>query len=279
MATPSPMFPASIKFILLIAILLLLVLILRARAQEIKTMDLSTEDNYPLTVRLGSACLIELPTEPITTSVGDPAMWYIETNGNFVSVKPIQKEARDTSLAIVTRAGTVNFSLSVVPDSQPFTQGIRVNRITSRSRLPAGRQPPSESLAEVLIREIKVAKNWYGYKTANRPEVQRVQEVKILSEREEEHCRVITLQAFRFQETGHVLLHFLTENTGKEFIAIDHRKTVVTVGEVPFIPISVSLGKQVLRPGASAQNFLVLNGGNGLSLKNDFKIHLFRMSE
>jgi hypothetical protein len=243
-------------------------------AQEVQTVELYTSDVHPLNARLGSACLIQLPVEPVATNVGDPAMWLVEKSERLVSIKPLQDTARETNLAIATRQGTVNFSVKPAPATEPFTQMVRVTRIVDDSKPLPPQQPPSETLAETVIREIRIAQNYYALKFVGSPDLRNVEQWTIMRRDEARTHALALLQSFRFRDSRHVVLHFITENRTDLPVPFDHRKTVVRLGDTFLVPIAVSLGKATLSPNRSAENFVVLDGSNGLSHRQAFEILL-----
>ncbi len=250
-------------------------LLTAAHAQEIQTLELSTGEVHPLTVRIGNACLIQLPVEPIATNVGDPVAWLVEKSERIVSIKPTQETARDTNLAIVTRQGTLSFSVHLASNTEACTQMVRVTKIIDDSRpLPAQVREPQETLADTIIREIRIARNYYALKTVNSPELKGVEQFTQMRETGGKSCACILLQTFRFRDTRHLILHFVTENRSTQAITFDVRKTMVSLGDTFFAPAAVSLGRNPLPPKASAENFIILDGSNGLSPRQLFDISL-----
>lgn len=247
-------------------------------AQEVQTIELYTGDIHPLNARLGSACLIQLPVEPVATNVGDPALWLVEKSERLVSIKPTQETARETNLAIVTRQGTLNFMVRPVTAAEPFTQMVRVTRIIDDSKpLPPQQQSP-ETFAETVIREIRVAQNYYALKFADSPDLRNVEQWTVLRETGNSNHRCTLLQTFRFRDTRHVILHFITENRTGKPVSFDHRHAAVRLNDTFFVPMAVSLGKATLQPKASAENFIILDGSNGLSHRQPFEILLMTAS-
>ncbi|MDD2710100.1 MAG: hypothetical protein PHV34_19120, partial [Verrucomicrobiae bacterium] len=82
------------------------------------------------------------------------------------------------------------------------------------------------------------------------------------------------LQTFRFRDTRHIILHFTTQNRQTVPLSFAHRQTTVNVGDTLFAPVAVSLGSNPLAPKASSENFIVLDGANGLSPRQKFNIFL-----
>jgi hypothetical protein len=243
-------------------------------AQEVQTVELYTSDVHPLNARLGSACLVQLPVEPVATNVGDPAMWLVEKSEKLVSIKPVQDAALETNLAIVTRQGTLNFSVRPVPAAESFTQMVRVTKIIDDSKpFPPQSQPP-ESFAETVIREIRVAQNYYALKFAGSPELRNVEQWTVMRGDEATTHSITFLQTFRFRDSRHVLLHFLTVNRTEAAVSFAPRKTIVRLGDTFFAPVAVSLGRTTLPPGRSAENFVILDGASGLSHRQEFEIFL-----
>lgn len=246
-----------------------------AQAQEVQTIELYTSQVQLLNARLGNACLIQLPVEPIATNVGDPTTWLVEKSERLVSIKPIQEMARDTNLAIVTRQGTVSFSIRLGSQSEPFTQMTRITKIVDDSKpLPPQSPVTNETLAETIIREMRIAQNYYALKTANSPELRNVDQWTLMRETERKTYRCTVLQTFRFRDTRHAVLHFITENQGETPLAFDARKTTVNLGDTLFAPVAVSFGQSTLAPKRSAEHFIVLDGANGLSHRQEFNILL-----
>ena len=247
-------------------------------SQDVQTFELFTSEVHPLFAKIGNACLIQLPFEPIATNVGDPMMWMVEKIERTVSVKPISEGARDTNLAIVTRGGTLNFSIRLVPDTEPYTQMIRITKVIDDSSvLPKEEQRSSETLADIIIQEIRIAQNYYALKTVNSPDLKNVEQFIQMHDSGNKNHHCVLLQSFRFRDTRHILLHFITENNGEKPLTFDQRRTTVSIGDTLFAPIAVSLGKTTLEPhghGSSAENFLVLDGGSGLSPHQKFNILL-----
>ena len=247
-------------------------------SQDVQTFELFTSEVHPLFAKLGNACLIQLPFEPIATNVGDPAMWLVEKIDRTVSVKPINEGARDTNLAIVTRSGTLNFSIHLVADTEPYTQMIRITKVIDDSKpLPKEEEHIQETLADTIIREIRIAQNYYALKTVNSPDLKNVEQFIQMHDSGNKNHHCVLLQSFRFRDTRHILLHFITENKGDTRITFDQRRTTVSIGITIFTPIAVSLGKTTLERrghGSSAENFLVLDGDNGLSPHQKFNILL-----
>lgn len=254
---------------------LVLLLPLCVHAQDVQTLELSTSEVHPLTARIANATLIQLPVEPVATNVGDPAAWLVEKSERIVSIKPTQEGARDTNLAIVTRQGTLNFSVHLAPDVEPFTQTVRVTKIMDDSRpMQSQAKETQETLADIIIREIRIAQNYYALKTANAPDLKDVEQFTEMLETGDARCACTLLQAFRFRDTRHLVLHFVTENRSQASITFDHRKTTVSLGETAFVPTAVSLGKSTLAPKSSAENFIILDGTSGLSHRQKFNIML-----
>jgi hypothetical protein len=244
-------------------------------AQEVQTLELATSAVHPLTARLGNACLIQLPAEPLTTNVGDPQMWLVEKAERLVSIKPTHAAVRDTNLAVVTRQGTLNFFVHLAPDTDPFTQMVRITRIVDDSKpLPPAQGPAQDTLADAVIREIRVAQNYYALKQVNAPELRDVEQFTQMRETETRSHRCTLLQTFHFRGTRHIVLHFLMQNRTEAALTFDHRKTIVSIGETLFAPTAVSLGRTTLPPKASAESFIVLDGSNGLSPRQVFEILL-----
>jgi hypothetical protein len=265
-----------IRFINLASAICYLSLSACAHAQEVQTLELTTSVVHPLTARLGSACLIQLPVEATATNVGDPAMWLVEKQDRLVSIKAQQAIAKDTTLAVVTRQGTISFSVHLAPDSEPFTQMVRVTRIVDDSKplTASPRAAAPETLANIVIREIRIAQNYYALKMAKSPDLREVEQFTQLRECGNHVHDCTLLQTFRFRDTRHVLLHFVTRNQTENPMAFAHRQTTVRVGDTIFAPVAISLGSNPLSPKASAENFIILNGANGLSPRQKFDIDL-----
>jgi len=262
-------FIRSAKFILLFAWAGLL------HAQEVETLELSTGVVHPITARIGNACLIQLPVEAVATNVGDAQLWMVERAERNVSIKPVNAAVKDTNLSILTRQGTLSFSVHLAPDSEPFTQMVRVTKIVDDSKpLPPTQMGSQETLADIIIHEIRTAQNYYAMKQVNDPELRDVEQITQLRESGTPRCGCTLLQVFRFRNSRHLVLHFITENKTSSPVAFDHRRTTVTVGDTIFAPMAVSLGKNTLPPQSSAENFVVLDGQNGLSPRNNFNILL-----
>ncbi|MDD2710101.1 MAG: TrbG/VirB9 family P-type conjugative transfer protein, partial [Verrucomicrobiae bacterium] len=149
-----------------------------AHAQEVQTFDMPTGVVHPINARLGSASLIQLPVEPLATNIGDPEMWKVEKADKLVSIKPVQAGIRDTSLAIVTRQGTLNFALHLAPDSEQFTQMARITKILDDAKpaAPLSQSAGQETLADVIIREIRIAQNFYALSSVNSPDLRDVEQ-------------------------------------------------------------------------------------------------------
>lgn len=247
-------------------------------SQDVQTFEVFTSEVHPLFAKLGNACLVQLPMEPIATNVGDPAMWLVEKIERTVSIKPINEGAHDTNLAIVTRGGTLNFSIHLVADTEPYTQMIRITKVTDDSKpLPREEQHSSETLADTIIREIRIAQNYYALKTVNSPDLKNVEQFIQMHDSGNKNHHCVLLHSFRFRDTRHIILHFITENKGDNRITFDQRRTVVSIGDTLFAPIAVSLGKTTLEcrgHGSSAENFLILDGDSGLSPRQKFNILL-----
>ncbi len=244
-------------------------------AQEVETLELATSVVHPLTARLGSACLIELPVEPVATNVGDAQMWLIEKAERTVSLKPIQAGARDTTLAILTRQGTLNFAVHLGSASEPFTQNIRVTKILDDSK-PWG-EPATlaqETAAERMIRELRIAQNYHALKDVRSPELREVESSTQLREEETPTHACSLLQSFRFRDSRHIVLHFILKNKLAMPLFFETRKTTVSVAETLFAPLAVSLGQNPILPGGSSENFIILDGSQGLSPRNAFSILL-----
>ncbi|MDD2709087.1 MAG: hypothetical protein PHV34_13965 [Verrucomicrobiae bacterium] len=244
-------------------------------AQEVQTVELYTSQVHPLNARLGCACIIQLPAEPIATNVGDPALWLAEKAERLVSIKPTQDNARDTTLAIVTRAGTINFAVHFAAQTEPFTPMVRVAKIIDDSKpLPFQSATAPETPAEIFTREIRISQNFHALQTVNSPDLRNVEHWTLMREiqNKTQHCTI--LQTFRFRDTRHVVLHFLTQNRSKTPLAFDIRRITVSLGETLFNPIAASLGSPTLPPKRSSENFVVLDGSNGLSHRQDFEIFL-----
>lgn len=244
-------------------------------AQEVETLELSTGTVHPLLARIGSACLIQLPVEPVATNVGDAQLWMVERTERHVSLKPVNVTAKDTTLAILTRQGTLNFAVHLAPEGMPFTQMVRVTRIVDDSKpLPPVQSGSQETPVDILVREIRVAQNYYALKQVHAKELHDVEQVTHLRETGTVRAGCTLLQVFRFRDTRHLVLHFITENKTAEPLSFDHRQTTVSAGDAFFVPLAVSLGGTSLPPKASAENFIVLDGSNGLSPRNLFDILL-----
>ena len=249
--------------------------LLTAFPQEVQTLDLATRDIHPLAVRLGNAAVIQLPVEPVATHVGDPTMWLVEKTERLVSIKPIQTGARDTNLALVTRQGTLSFSVHLAGENEPFTPMIRVTRILDDSKpLPPVSSSLPESLAATVIREIRIAQNYSALKQAGAPEIREVEFFFQMFIRATKSHACTLLQSFRFRDTHHLVLHFLMENRGDEPLTFDPRRTLVRVGETFFAPLAVSLGQNPLPAKGMSENFLLLDGSTGLSPRQAFEILL-----
>ena len=245
------------------------------QSQEIQTLELATHDVHPLAVRLGNAAVIQLPVEPIGTHVGDPAMWLVEKTEKLVSIKPVQSGARDTNLALVTRQGALSFSVHLAGENEPFTPMVRVTRILDDSKpLPPVPTTAPESLASAVIREIRLTQNYAALKQVGAPDVREVEFFFQMSTRTTKSHACTLLQSFRFRDTRHVVLHFLTENRQETSLEFDSRHSLVRVGEVFFAPLAVSLGRNPLPPKGTSENFLVLDGSAGLSPRQAFEILL-----
>ncbi len=217
--------------------------------------------------------------EPVATNVGDPQMWLVERTERLVSIKPVQVGARDTNLAVITRQGTLNFSVHLVSDNAPFTQMVRVTRIVDDSKpLPPITATHQENPAETIIREIRIAQNYYALKRVNSPSVHDVEQVTQMLEGKTLHHSCILLQTFRFRDSRHLLLHFVTKNHDFAPISFDTRQATVAVGETFFAPLAVSLGNNPMNPNSQSENFIVLDGSNGLSPRQKFDIHLIETS-
>ncbi len=249
-------------------------------AQEVRTLELSTSVVQPITARLGNASIIQIPIEPVATNVGDPQMWLTEKAEKLVSIKPIQAGARDTNLAIITRQGTLNFSVHLAPDTEPFTQMVRVTRIVDDSKpLSPASSNRSETLAETIVQEIRTAQNYYALKQVNAGELHDVEQFTQMHETDTQNHSCTLLQSFRFRESRHVLLHFITENKSASPVSFDPRRTTVRIGETLFSPMAVSLGRTTLPPKGSAENFIILDGSNGLSPQQKFEILLVETTD
>lgn len=248
---------------------------IKSQAGEVETIDFSLEKSYPITAKTGNSSLIQLPMEPLATNVGDPSSWLVEKMEKVVSIKPIQKDAPDTNLAILTRQGTLNFSVRLANETESCTHMVRVSQIVDAHQTLPPNQAQAETLANVVIREIRIAQNFYALKQVDSPEIKEIEHlVQAQTSRDEKHSCTL-LQTFRFKDARHVLLHFITENTSDKPIHFDCRRTLVLAGDTVFVPLSVSLGKNTLNPKSSVESFIVLNGGSGLRLTNSFKVVLF----
>jgi hypothetical protein len=203
-------------------------------------------------------------------------MWLVEKQDRLVSIKAQQAIAKDTTLAVVTRQGTISFSVHLAPDSEPFTQMVRVTRIVDDSKplTASPRAAAPETLANIVIREIRIAQNYYALKMAKSPDLREVEQFTQLRECGNHVHDCTLLQTFRFRDTRHVLLHFVTRNQTENPMAFAHRQTTVRVGDTIFAPVAISLGSNPLSPKASAENFIILNGANGLSPRQKFDIDL-----
>ncbi|MDD2709228.1 MAG: TrbG/VirB9 family P-type conjugative transfer protein [Verrucomicrobiae bacterium] len=242
-------------------------------AQEVQTVDLYTSQIHPLNARLGCACIIQLPVEPIATNVGDPVLWLVEKAERLVSIKPTQDNARDTTLAIVTRSGTINFAVHFAAQMEPFTPMVRVTKIIDDSKpLPFQPATAQETLAEIFTREIRIVQNFHALQMVNSPDLRNLEHWTLMYETQNktQHCTL--LQTFRFRDTRHVILHFLTQNRAKTPLAFDVRHTTVSLGETLFNPIAISLGNSTLPPKRTSENFVILDGSNGLSHRQNFEI-------
>lgn len=249
--------------------------LIAAYAQDVQILELSTSEVHPLIARIGNTCLIQLPVEPIGTNVGDPQMWLVEKSERIVSIKPLQVSARDTNLAVITRQGMLNFLVHLAPDSENFTQTIRVTRIVDDSKpLPSQQSNSQQTLADIIIHEIRVAQNYYALKLAGSPELREVEQFTQLHETGTKTYSCNLLQTFRFRDTRHLILHFVTENKSEVPISFDQCRTIINIGDTLFTPMAVSLGKISLQPKGSAENFIVLDGSNGLSHRQEFNIML-----
>lgn len=271
----SPLGFVALREVILIFLLTAHGLPLTLHAQEVQTLELATRDVHPLAVRLGNAAVIQLPVEPVATHIGDPAMWLVEKTERLVSIKPLQAGARDTNLALVTRQGTLSFSVHLAGENEPFTPMIRVTRILDDSKpLPPVPVSLPESLAFTVIQEIRIAQNYSALKQAGAPEVREVEFFFQMFTRTTKSYACTLLQSFRFRDTRHLVLHFLMENRGDEPLTFDHRRALVRVGETFFAPLAVSLGRNPLPPQAMSENFLFLDGSTGLSPRQAFEILL-----
>ena len=244
-------------------------------AQEVQTLELATSTVHPINARLGTASLIQVPLEIIATNVGDPASWLVEKTERLVSIKPTQVGAQETNLAIVTRQGTLSFAVKMAGEKKPFTQIVRIIKIIDDSKpLPPLAQAAQESLSEIIIRELKTVQNYHALKTVNASEIKEVEQFTVLDEEEIGSHRITLLETFRFRDSRHLVLHFIVENKSDTAISFDHRKIVVALGQTLLSPVAVSLGCANLYPGRRSENFIVLDGSNGLSHRQIFKILL-----
>lgn len=254
--------------------LVLLVFCIPAIAQEVETVELTTSTVHPIHARIGNASLIQLPVEAIATNVGDPGTWMVEKLGKIVSVKQKSEAARDTTLAVVTREGTLNFAVHVAGVNEAFTQTIRITKVYDDSKplQAATTNTSSETLSDVIIREIRIAQNYYALKQVNSKELQNLDQSTQMREIGNDVLSCYLLQTFRFRDTRHIILHFVTQNKVSQTLSFDQRRTTVSVADTLFAPVAVSLGRSSLEPSASAENFIVLNGDNGLSPFQKFNI-------
>jgi hypothetical protein len=260
--------------------LLLLLLSTLGRAQEIQTIDLATSEVHPITAKVGNTCMIQLPVEAIATNVGDPVSWFVEKTERIVSIKPVQEGIRDTNLAIVTRQGVLNFSIHLAGSDERFTQSVRITKIVDDSKpLTLPSTQAQETLADTIIREIRIAQNYYALKSVHSREIANVEQKTHVREMGNSSYGCALLQSFRFPDTRHVVLHFITENKTELPITFDRRKTVVNIGDTFFAPIAVSLGNATLQPKRSSENFIILDGSNGLSPHQHFNIILSETSQ
>ncbi len=247
--------------------------------QEVQTLELSTGVVHPIAARLGNASIIQVPMEPVATNVGDPQMWLVERAERLVSIKPVQAGARDTNLAVITRQGTLNFSVHLASDTAPFTQMVRITRIADDSKpLPSPASNKWEAPAEIIIREIRIAQNYHALKQVNSPELRDVEQVTQMFESKMLRHSCVLLQSFRFRETRHLVLHFVTENKSTAPLTFDTRQTTAGAGETFFAPLAVSLGNNPIAPNGRSENFLVLDASNGFSPRQKFNIQLVEIS-
>ncbi len=256
----------------------LLVAAATARGQEVITTEMTTSEVRTLMARVQHATLIQLPVEPLATCVGDPSQWLIEKQDRWVSIKPIVQGPNETTLGIITRIGTLNFIIKPVGDSQAFTQNFRVTAIQDDSKpLPpaqTSRADDGENRADIFIREIRIAQNYFALLQTQSPMTKNVQHHVLLRDTSTPDLKVSLLQTFRFLDTRDVLLHFTIKNISKETVRLSSRETTVSLQKTIFAPKSVSLGATQIPPGRSTENFIILDGTLGLNPNQPFEINL-----
>ncbi len=250
-----------------------------ASGQEVITTEMTTSEVRTLMARVQHATLIQLPVEPLATSVGDPSQWLVEKQDRWVSIKPIVQGPSETTLGIITRIGTLNFIIKpVVGDGQAFTQNLRVTAIQDDSKpLPpvqTSHAEGGENRAAIFIREIRVAQNYFALLQTRSPMTKNVQHHVLLKDTSTPDLKVSLLQTFRFLDTRDILLHFTIKNISKEALNISSRETTVSLQKTIFAPKAVSLGATEIPPGRSTENFIVLDGTLGLNPNQPFEINL-----
>lgn len=246
--------------------------------QEVITTEMTTSEVRTIMARVQHATLIQLPVEPLATSVGDPSQWLVEKQDRWVSIKPIVQGASETNLGVITRVGTLNFIIKPVGDSQAFTQNLRVTAIQDDSKplppIQATSADSGENRMDSFVHEIRVAQNYFALLQTHSPMAKNVQQHILLKDTSTPALKVSLLQTFRFLDTRDVLLHFTAKNISKQTVFLSIGETTVFLQHTIFAPKAVSLGSTQIPPGRSTENFVVLDGSLGLNPNQPFEINL-----